>query len=355
MKGRLLHRGSVLLALAILAGGAWAGPRATVSLKDESAAQGTIVTLRDVADVRCPDAAVRQRLETLDLWEFKGSDEAEATIPVGLIQMRLLLAGLSVDDVTFTGMETAHVRRAGIRQAAATRPAAASRTDACPLTDLMLEERLMLQIAQRLELSPQDVRVQLAAPCLGRSLPPGVAGTLGTLELTLLDRPEPGRIQVGVRVVKDDRVVARLSAQVDVALRLPVLIASQPLARGTVVDETAVDERLEWVTRNDPRPRKESAIGSRVNRDLGEGYLLKMTDFLRKPEVPAGSTTEYAIRSRDKVRMTARKGPLVVVLRGAEAQQQGRVGEWISIKNLESNRIVTAKVVGPGEVEIPLQ
>ena len=67
------------------------------------------------------------------------------------------------------------------------------------------------------------------------------------------------------------------------------------------------------------------------------------------------TAAEYAVRSRDKVQMTARKGPLVVVLRGAEAQQQGRVGEWINVKNLQSNRIVAAKVVGPGEVEIPLQ
>ena len=355
MKGRPVQHGSVLLLLAIFAGEAWAGPRAVISLRDECSAPETIVAIRDVADVRCPDAAVRRRLEAIDLWEFKGPEDIEATIPVGLLQMRLLLAGISLDEVTFTGMDSAHVRLSGNRLAAASRLTPDGKTAMCPLTDLMLEERLTLQIAHRLELSPQDVRLQLTAPCLARALPANVVGTMGILELTVLDRPEPGRVPVGVRVLQDNRVVARLQTQVDLALRLPVLVARQPLVRGTLLDENVVDERLDWVTRNEPRPRKESALGSRVNRDLGEGYLLKMSDFSRKPEVPAASAAEFAVRSRDKVQMTARKGPLVVVLRGAEAQQQGRVGEWISVKNLESNRIVTAKVIGPGEVEIPLQ
>lgn len=355
MRGRTVQHGGVLVLLAIFAGGAWAGPRAVISLRDECSAPETIVTLRDVADVRCPDPAVRRRLEAIDLWEFKVPDEVEATIPVGLLQMRLVLAGVASEEVTFTGMDAAHVRLSGNRLAAAARLAPDGKPGACPLTDLMLEERLTLQIAQRLELSPQDVRVQLAAPCLARSLPANIAGTMGILELTVLDRPEPGRLPVGVRVFQENRVIARVQAQVDLALRLPVLVARQPLVRGAVVDENAVDERLDWVTRNEPRPSRESALGNRVNRDLGEGYLLKMSDFSRKPDVPAGTAAEFAVRSRDKVQMTARKGALVVVLRGAEAQQQGRVGEWINVKNLQSNRIVAAKVVGPGEVEIPLQ
>jgi flagella basal body P-ring formation protein FlgA len=51
--------------------------------------------------------------------------------------------------------------------------------------------------------------------------------------------------------------------------------------------------------------------------------------------------------------MTARVGALVVTALG-EAQQDGRAGEVIRVENVDSKKVVRARVTGPGAVDIEL-
>jgi flagella basal body P-ring formation protein FlgA len=43
-----------------------------------------------------------------------------------------------------------------------------------------------------------------------------------------------------------------------------------------------------------------------------------------------------------------------VVLSAAEALQSGRRGDTIRVRNPSSRRVITARVVGPGELQAPL-
>jgi hypothetical protein len=57
------------------------------------------------------------------------------------------------------------------------------------------------------------------------------------------------------------------------------------------------------------------------------------------------------IKSRDRVKMFARIGPAAVLAAG-EAQQDGRLGQSIRLRNIDSSKIVTGRVLGPGTVEV---
>jgi flagella basal body P-ring formation protein FlgA len=60
-----------------------------------------------------------------------------------------------------------------------------------------------------------------------------------------------------------------------------------------------------------------------------------------------------AIRKGDQVVITARSGTVSVRMPG-EALSDGVIGKQISVRNQRSNRVIRARVVGPGQVEVAL-
>jgi hypothetical protein len=59
------------------------------------------------------------------------------------------------------------------------------------------------------------------------------------------------------------------------------------------------------------------------------------------------------VRPRQRVSMQVRSGELTVTAAG-EAQQEGRLGQSILVQNVDSKKMITARVTGPGTVEIEL-
>ena len=69
------------------------------------------------------------------------------------------------------------------------------------------------------------------------------------------------------------------------------------------------------------------------------------------PAPPAAN--EVLVKSRQRVSMTARIGEVKVTAVG-EAQQDGRAGQTVLVQNVDSKKVVSARVTGPGAVEIDL-
>ena len=61
------------------------------------------------------------------------------------------------------------------------------------------------------------------------------------------------------------------------------------------------------------------------------------------------------VKRRSKVRVTAVSGALRVRLRQAEALEDGHIGDFISLRNLDSKEVITARVVAAGQAEITLR
>jgi flagella basal body P-ring formation protein FlgA len=70
--------------------------------------------------------------------------------------------------------------------------------------------------------------------------------------------------------------------------------------------------------------------------------------------VESNTATEIVVRQRDAIRLIARQGQLEFVVPRAEAMQNGRVGQVIRVKNLQSNRIVNARLVSAEEAVVDL-
>jgi len=60
-----------------------------------------------------------------------------------------------------------------------------------------------------------------------------------------------------------------------------------------------------------------------------------------------------AVRRGDQVVISARSGGINVRMQG-EALSGGTLGQQISVRNLTSQRVIRARVAGPGQVEVEM-
>lgn len=71
------------------------------------------------------------------------------------------------------------------------------------------------------------------------------------------------------------------------------------------------------------------------------------------PAPPAAEAAPPVIRRGDRVTLSARVGAVVASVE-AESLQDGRVGDTVRVKNLQSGKVQPARVVSAGQVEVLL-
>lgn len=152
-----------------------------------------------------------------------------------------------------------------------------------------------------------------------------------------------GRVTVRVRCEGSSPWTVFVPGQV--RLYRHVLIVSRPLKRETVL--TAADLSL-------------------LERDVGllnQGYLTSLDQALGKkltrtllPDqvlAPVHLQQAEAIRKGDQVVISARSAAVNVRMPG-EALSDGAPGEQIRVRNQRSQRVIKARVIGPGQVEVAM-
>lgn len=286
----------LVLVMAVLAGVAGAGravDRVVLELPERVAVRSTVVTIADVARLSGGDPATRDRVGRLDLAEIKPREES-VTITRRVIEYRLQLAGLDPHQFQVTG-------------AARTTAVLARRAVTADEVVAAAREELL----RRLALPVDSVIVELIRP-LAVKLPEVPAGE----PVTITAQPHGpltarGRTQMDVAIACNGQKLLSLSVQFEVKS-----VDAAPAAN--VV------------------PAAATAPGTPA------------------PVAPATSQAgPPLVRTRQRVAMQVRSGELVVTAVG-EAQQEGRLGQTILVQNVDSKKMVSARVTGPGTVEIDL-
>ena len=164
------------------------------------------------------------------------------------------------------------------------------------------------------------------------------------LAATLESPAQPlGRVTVKIRCEGTGPWTVFVPAQVK--LLRDVVTVTRPLRRDTVISEGDVALR-------------EKDVGT-----LTQGYLTSLDQVvgmkLIRPTVmdqvisPAHLEQPAIVRKADHVVITASAGSLAVKMPG-EALSDGGMGEQIRVRNMNSKRVVKARVVGPGQVEVAM-
>ncbi|MGH8380270.1 flagellar basal body P-ring formation chaperone FlgA [Pseudomonas sp.] len=214
------------------------------------------------------------------------------------------------------------------------------------------------------------------------TLPEQLIGvTQGFLEFTVEDylasSQTEGRYEIQVNTLDPRLRMPLCDRQLDASLESP----AQPLGRVTV--RARCDGGSPWTVfvpaqvrlfRNVVtvvRPlKRESIVGeqdvSLRERDVGvlnQGFLSSLDQAVGlkviRPTVmdqvltPQHLEQAEVVRKGDQVVITARSGTLSVRMPG-EALSKGGLSEQVRVRNLNSKRVVKARVTGPGQVEVAM-
>lgn len=164
-------------------------------------------------------------------------------------------------------------------------------------------------------------------------------------ELTAtLESPKPlGRVTVKVRCEGAAPWTVFVPAQV--RLFRDVVTTARPLRRAAIVEpgDVVLRERDISLISQGYLTSLDQAIGQRLTRPMVTDQVITLV-HIEQAEV---------IRKGDQVVITARSGTLSVRMPG-EALSNGSLSEQIRVKNLNSQRVIKAQVMAPGQVEVSM-
>ncbi|MCY1393818.1 flagellar basal body P-ring biosynthesis protein FlgA [compost metagenome] len=164
------------------------------------------------------------------------------------------------------------------------------------------------------------------------------------LTATLESPAQPlGRVTVRVRCDGSGPWTVFVPAQV--RLLRDVVVSTRPMKRQSVLGEQdiALRERDVGLLNQGYLTALDQALGQKLVRSTVIDQVLTPV-HLEQAEV---------IQKGDHVVITARSGTLSVRMPG-EALTEGSLSEQIRVRNLNSKRVVKARVTGPGQVEVAM-
>ncbi|MBN2976432.1 flagellar basal body P-ring formation chaperone FlgA [Pseudomonas lactucae] len=164
------------------------------------------------------------------------------------------------------------------------------------------------------------------------------------LTATLESPAQPiGRVTVRVRCDGASPWTVFVPAQVK--LYRDVVVVARPLKRTSIIgfDDVVLRERDISQISQGYLTSLDQALGQKLTRPVVTDQVITLV-HLEQAEV---------IRKGDQVVISASSGALNVKMPG-EALSNGSMSEQIRVKNLNSNRVIKARVTAPGQVEVAL-
>lgn len=160
-----------------------------------------------------------------------------------------------------------------------------------------------------------------------------------------LERPSMPLGRVTTRVRCGGNAPWTVFVPAEVRLYRPVLVLTRPLKRHSVLraEDLSLMEQDVGTLGDNFITDATQAIGKKLTRQLGSNQVL----------TPGHLQAAEVIRRGDQVVISARAGTVNVRMPG-EALSDGAPGQQISVRNLRSQRVIRARVMGPGQVEVAM-
>ena len=162
---------------------------------------------------------------------------------------------------------------------------------------------------------------------------------------TSLESPTQPIGRVTLRVRCDGSSPWTVFVPGQVKLYRDVVTAIRPLKRESVLtqQDIALTERDVGLLNQGYLTSLQQAVGKKLTRPLQPDQVV----------APAHVEQAEAIHKGDRVVISARSATITVRMPG-EALSDGAIGRQISVRNQRSQRVVKARVTGPGQVEVAM-
>ena len=200
--------------------------------------------------------------------------------------------------------------------------------------EFMVEDYLQrseITARHEIQVNPLDPRLRLAA-C--------------DSDLTQsLESPAQPVGRVTVRVSCEGSTPWTVFVPAQVRIFRPVVVVKTALRRDSIIgagDVALVEQDVSLLNRGYVT-EVEQVIGRKLTRATRTDQVL----------TPSMLQLAEAVRRGDQVVISARSGGINVRMQG-EALSGGTLGQQISVRNLTSQRVIRARVTGPGQVEVEM-
>ncbi len=317
----------------LLAAAACLAPRpaasaAEIRLQAESRPQGAIVTLGDLADLRCESSDQAARLASIGLLPAPPPG-VERFISAREIQDMLLLRGIDLGNHPFSGPATVRVRGSHSSAKPAIAPGAAPAA-----AKKRLEEAIREHLGDPAE--PWRIDVELDKAALGQIAAADAVTLHGKGE------PAEGR-QRFKAILAVGGAEKALDVTADIGLPPLAVVPVRPLPRAARISAADVEvQRASWA--DSPAAlveRVEDVVGKETNRALTPG----------KPIERAWIQAPLLVRRGDVVTVYVRAAGIRVRTQ-ARARDDGALGELVMVESPSDRKSYLAHVSGTREVEV---
>ena len=301
---------------------AYAAGQIRVTLREKVTIEKDVVRLRELADVSgMPESAA----SSLAMAEVATSPLPGQSRFVSLdyIRIRLRNAGFDTDTIHFLGTQDVQISRA-----AATVPREA------------IIRAVEAAIRRQMPWKRESVEISNVRFDDDMALPTGIL----TYRI-VPNRNEDylGRTMLALHLFVDGEKVKKTWVHADIAVMADVVKVVRPLGRHQRIQRTdlsVVRADLSDLPSDTVRSIQD-AVGNRTTQMIYPDTLLKTGMFSLPPLVNRG----------DIVKIVANAGPMTITATG-KVKQRGCKGELIDVINTDSQRVITARVIGPGAVEV---
>ncbi len=338
----------------------------TVALQPSVQTDSRVIRLVDVAKITGGDALLREQVKQLDLEDGLTPGESVTILPPQ-IEFRLRIAGIDVDRVSIRGRaarvsarSTSATREAVVTSTGATAPVSATATKprrAVDFSSISVDEgpleREIIQAAKKclinkLPWPAENIDIRLTQPIsLDVRQVKSAVGYECSAELRT-SGPPIGRVQVRVVAEASNQATYDVLVQLEARHFERVVLATKTIDRGHLIAASDLYlDRQDVTELSDYCSSASELVGTTAKRSIRALLPVRTNDV----EGQTRTETSVLIKRREQVKMVARVGALVVTATG-EALQDGRLGEIIKVRNIESNANVQGRVTGTGEVEI---
>lgn len=299
-----------------------------IRLRSTAETETRIVTLGTVAELQGGSELLRSRLAQIDLGEIP-SEVAKALVKKRQVDIRLRLAEFPKQLYRITGNDECIVH-----------------LQKTPITRERIWETVRQATLKYLPWPENELALTLAQP-ISANLPSVESGELQIKVTPHYPEVKPGRVQMDVTILQRGEQKLTFPVYLNVQLVQRVVMARRSLSTGEILieDNTLIDRRP--VDAQTKAASPDQLMGKRLKRPISAGQVLTLADILEEPVAPKS----VAIKARQPIKIMVRAGGLLVGVNG-ESMQDGKVGDVIVVRYVESKKQLSGRVTAPGVVEL---
>jgi flagella basal body P-ring formation protein FlgA len=300
---------------------AWAAG-ISVSVPAESTVQGPSIILGEIADISGDDETKVNALRALKLGSAP-QPGGRMVLTRELLGSRLAAAGSDLSGITWMVPEYVTLS-----------------TAAQTVSGRNLAETALEAVEQRISAASEDIDIELVG------YPADILAPVGSVTLQA-DLPhgirKNGPTIANVTVSTNGHTFTKVSLRYNVKIYADIVVAAKPLnAHEPLTPENLTLQRLDTLSLNSSYiTDRNKLVGLSAKRFLAAGTVINDM-VVEKPVI---------VKRGSSVTITARSGVMEVTAAG-QALQDGVEGQIIRVQNINSRRILTARVVDEGLVQV---